>query len=69
MPNYRNTILYKVIQEGNVNISADDSVGHCDKKKFTWNMRLILNGFRDAAVWTHKHKRTVNGDKEREITS
>ena len=32
------------------------------------NMCLILNGYRDTAVWIYKHKSIVNGDKEIEIT-
>ena len=37
-------------------------------RKIHINLCLILNGYRDRAVWIHRHKNIVNGSKEREIT-
>ena len=42
-------------------------LGRCDKK-VRMNMRLILNGYGDKAVWIYKCKSIVKGNKEREIT-
>jgi hypothetical protein len=52
---------------GKVTILGGDSIGHCEKKVHM-NMCLLLNGYRDRAVWIYKYKSIVNGDKEREIT-
>jgi hypothetical protein len=38
-----------------------------ERKKVHMNMCLILNGYRDRAVWIYKYESIVNGNKETEI--
>jgi hypothetical protein len=38
-------------------------------RKIHINLCLILNGYRDKAVWIHRYKNIVNGSKEREIAA
>ena len=38
------------------------------RKNVHMNTCLILNGYRDRAVWIYKYKSIVNDNKEREIT-
>jgi hypothetical protein len=38
------------------------------RKNVHMNMYLILNDYRDRAVWIYKYKSILNGNKEREIT-
>jgi hypothetical protein len=44
-----------------------NSIGHCEKKIYI-NMCLILNDYRDRAVWINKYKIIVNGNKEKLLT-
>jgi len=39
---------------GNADILEGDSIGHCVIKKVHTNMCLIVNGYRDTAVWIYK---------------
>jgi len=38
------------------------------RKNVRINVRLILNVYRAGALWIHKYKGIVNGNKESEIT-
>jgi hypothetical protein len=56
------TLYYEYIQGDSwekVNILGDDSIGHCEKKKFVWTFILILIGYWDRDVWIPKQTKTV----------
>ena len=61
------TELLQGVSGGKVNVLEDHSTGHC-YRKFHTNICLILNGYRDRAVWVYKYKSILSCKKEREIT-
>jgi hypothetical protein len=48
-------------------ILGGNIIGQCEKK-FKRTCVLILNSYRDRAVWIYKYKSIVTGNKERKIT-
>ena len=50
-----------------VSLLGGDSICHCEKKKCSYE-HVILNGYRDTAVWIYQYKTIVNGNKDGEIT-
>ena len=43
-------LIYRVIQEGKVNILGGVNIGNCEEKKVHITMCLILNGYPGTAV-------------------